>query len=231
MSQHLYSIYPGAWPLIAESRLLPSVSPEVMDELWAVGWRHFGPDFFRASLMADQMTLKRQIALRVDVRDFALSKSQRRTVRRNGDLAWDLTPAAPGRAERDLFHLHKRRFSRNVPERLEDFLGDRPDGKPCDCLQLSVYERDQLVAASFLSLGRDSCSSVYAVFDPARANRRLGIFTMLCELQFATANGYRHYYSGYATVEPSCYDYKRRFAALEYYDWEGRWLPIEELRD
>lgn len=231
MSQHLYSIYPGAWPLIAESRILPSVLPEVMDEMWAVGWRHFGADFFRASLMADQMHLKRQIALRIEVPAFVPSKSQRRTMRRNRDLAWDLAPADPGRVERELFHRHKRRFSRNVPERLDDFLGDRPDGKPCPCLQLSVRDGDKLVAASFLSLGGSACSSVYAVFDPDLATRRLGIFTMLCELQFAAENGYRHYYSGYATVEPSCYDYKRQFSALEYYDWEGRWLPIEELRE
>ena len=33
-----------------------------------------------------------------------------------------------------------------------------------------------------------------------------------------------------ATVEPSCYDYKKRFSGLEYYDWEGRWVPIADLR-
>lgn len=231
MSQHLYSIYPGAWPLVAEGRVLSSVPPEMMDEFWAVGWRHFGSDFFRASLMADEMSLKRQIALRIDVRAFAMSKSQRRTMRRNRDLAWQIEVARPGRAERELFQAHKRRFQRNVPDHLEDFLGDRPNGKPCECLQLSVRDGGRLVAASFLALGHRGCSSVYAIFDPQLADRRLGIFTMLLELRFAAGQGFDHYYSGYATVEPSCYDYKRQFSALEYYDWEGRWLPIEELRE
>lgn len=230
MSQSLYSIYPGAWPLVAESRSMRDVPPAVMDELWAIGWRHFGTEFFRASLMADELSLKRQIALRIDLSSFSLSKSQRRTLRRNEDLDWSVHPAEPGEVEAALFQAHKTRFARNVPRDLEDFLGRDPARQPCEGLQLSVRDRGKLVAASYLAVGDRACSSVYAVFDPACSDRRLGIFTMLCELQHAVANGYRYYYSGYATIEPSCYDYKRQFRSLHYYDWEGRWLPIEELR-
>lgn len=99
MSQHLYSIYPGGWPLVAESRVFTTVQAEAMDELWAVGWRHFGPDFFRASLMADEMSLKRQIALRIEVAAFERSKSQRRTYRRNEDLVLSIAGASPGPEE------------------------------------------------------------------------------------------------------------------------------------
>ena len=230
MSQQLYSIYPGSWPLVAESRVLSSVQAEVMDELWAVGWRHFGKDFFRASLMADEMSLKRQIALRITVAEFEMSKSQRRTFRKNSDLQVTIGPAVPGEEEQHLFDIHKSRFARNIPERLHDFLGEQPNGQPCECLQLSVRENGRLLAASFLAVGRQACSSIYSVFDPAYSSRRLGVFTMLAELEFAKERGYQHYYSGYATVETSCYDYKKQFGALEYYDWEGRWVSVEELR-
>ncbi len=229
MSQHLYSIYPGSWPLVAESRIVPFVQPEVMDELWAVGWRHFGLEFFRASLMADEMSLKRQIALRIDLGRFEMSKSQRRTFRRNEHLDLKIASASPGVEERKLFDAHKTRFARNIPECLKDFLGDQPAGKPCECLQFSVRDGPRLVAASFMAVGRQACSSIYAVFDPECSDRRLGIYTMLAELQYAKAQGHLHYYSGYATVEASCYDYKKKFSALEYYDWDGSWAPIEEL--
>lgn len=201
-----------------------------MDQLWAVGWRHFGPDFFRASLMADEVSLKRQIALRVDLGEFRMSKSQRRTFHRNADLEVRFGPAEPREMERRLFDMHKTRFVRNVPDTLEDFLGDQPNGTPCECLQLSVLDGERLVAASFLALGRQACSSVYAVFDPEYSRRRLGIFTMLAELDYARRRRYHYYYSGYATVEPSCYDYKKQFSSLHYYDWEGRWLSIEGLQ-
>lgn len=229
MSQQLYSIYPGSWPLVAESRVIRAARPDHMDEYWSVGWRHFGSEFFRASLMADEMCLKRQVALRIVVPRFAMTKSQRRTYRRNSDLEVHLAPARPDRAVCELFHDHKKRFARNIPGSLQDFLGERPDGTPCECLQFSVYDGDRLLAASFMDVGREACSSIYAVYDPAMNSRRLGIYTMLCELQWASAQGYQYYYSGYATVESSCYDYKKQFPALEYYNWEGRWLPAETL--
>lgn len=230
MSQHLYSIYPGSWPLVAESRVLTSVRAEEMDELWAVGWRHFGTDFFRASLMADEMSLKRQIALRIAVPKFGMTKSQRRTFRKNSDLEMTMEGAALSQEVRDLFDIHKMRFVRNVPDRLQDFLGRQPNGEPCECLQLSIRMDGRLLASSFLALGRKACSSIYAVFDPEFSKRRLGVFTMLAELEYAREQGYEHYYSGYATVESSCYDYKKEFGALEYYDWEGRWSPLAELK-
>ena len=229
MSQQLYNLLSGAWPLVAESRAFDVVDPEGMDELWSVGWRNFGTDFFRASLMSDGTYLKRQIALRIEVARFMRSRSQRRTIRKNGDLDLSYDSADPGEGESRLFDIHKMRFAGNVPDCLADFLGNRPNGQPCECLQLSVRLEGKLIAASFFALGRQTCSSIYAVFDPEYSRRRLGVFTMLAELEFAREQGYQYYYSGYATVEPSCYDYKKEFSALQYYDWEGCWRPVEEL--
>ena len=215
--------------MVAESRILSSVQPQVMDQLWAEGWRHFGTEFFRASLMADEGCLKRQVPLRIRLAGFDPSKSQRRTIRRNRDLEVGIAEARPEREEAALFEVHKTRFRYNVPESLEDFLGTRPASEPCRCVQLSVREEGRLVAASFLVLGERASSSVYAVFDPALSKRRLGIYTMLAEIEFAQEQGYAFYYRGYATVEGSCYDYKKEFGSVEFYDWAGHWRGIEEI--
>ena len=230
MSQQIYHLLSGAWPLVAENRILSGVTPEEMDELWSTGWRHFGPDFFRASLMSDGVCLKRQIPLRIRVASFRQSRSQRRTGRKNADLRVVFSEANPGRAEENLFHLHKIRFGENVPESLGDFLGAGPDEYPCSYQQLSVYLGQKLIAVSFMALGYRASSSIYAVFDPEFSCRRLGIYTMLAELTFAKAHDMEFHYIGYATMEPSCYDYKKQFGPLEYYDWEGQWLNGENLR-
>ena len=229
MSQQLYHLLSGAWPLVAESRELRCVPPEEMDNLWAEGWRNFGPDFFRASLMSDGSCLKRQIPLRIKVDPFRQSRSQRRTFKRNADLKVSRGEASPGSAEQALFDLHKSRFVENVPNSLGDFLGAGPEAYPCECRQFSVYLEGQLIAVSFMALGRRSCSGIYAAFDPAFSSRRLGVYTMLAELEFAREHELEFYYIGYATIEPSCYDYKKQFSSLEYYDWEEQWLRGEDL--
>ena len=68
------------------------------------------------------------------------------------------------------------------------------------------------------------------MFDPARAERGLGIFTLLKEIEFAIETGREFYYLGYAYDGPSFYDYKKRFRAAEAFDWRGNWIPFERER-
>ena len=70
-------------------------------------------------------------------------------------------------------------------------------------------------------------SSIYGIFDPDETTASLGIFTMLKEIEYTVNHGKTHYYHGYAYEGSSFYDYKKRFSALEMYDWNGRWLPFD----
>ncbi|WP_200392189.1 hypothetical protein [Roseibacillus ishigakijimensis] len=196
-----------------------------MDELWAEGWRHFGPRFFRYSLMWQEEEWKRVINLRLPLAEWRPSKSQRRTLRRNEDLRYEFAPAEPGAVEEALFQRHKARFRDNVPESLQDFLGSEPNGVPGPCLQLSVWEEESLVAASFLDLGERACSSIYGIFEPSKGSRRLGILTILLEMLYAQEVGLEFYYLGYACLEQSPYDYKKDFKPLWAWDWRG-WQPF-----
>ena len=217
--------FPNGWPLLIERMERTAVDPGELDDLLAAGWRYFGPEFFRASVVEEDLLLKRQIALRLDLDCFDPSRSQKRVRKKNRDLAVSIEPADPGSEEEELFLLHRRRFRRNVPESLSNFLGSVPDGVPAPCLQVSVRREGTLVAASFLSLGKTACSTIYGIFDPAESRRSLGILTMLLEIEHARDLGKKLYYSGYATVEPGCYDYKKGFRGLSYFRWDDGWRP------
>lgn len=209
------------WPLVNEVGEASSVSRSRMDELWSLGWRHFGPKFFRYSLMYQGGEWKRVINLRLDLTQWQPSKSQRRTLRANEDLQIDYLPAEPGEEERSLFHRHKVRFSDNIPDELSEFLGEEPNGCPGACLQVSARLEGELIAASFLDLGKEACSSIYGIFNPDETRRRLGIFTMMCEMLYAQEQGLKYYYLGYACLESSPYDYKKELRPLEVFDWQG----------
>ena len=223
---HDHSRQEEFWPLVNEIGEAPAVARTRMDELWAEGWRHFGPKFFRYSLMWQEKQWKRVLNLRVPLQDWTPSKSQRRTLRRNEDLEVDFSPAEPGEEEEALFQQHKGRFRENVPDTLNDFLGEEPNGVPVPCLQLSARLEGRLVAASFLDLGQRSCSSIYGVFDLAESHRRLGVFTFLQEMKYAREIGMNYYYLGYASVESSPYDYKKEVKPSEVWDWQ-KWQDFK----
>jgi arginine-tRNA-protein transferase len=215
-------------PLIIEDVPVPAVSPELLDELLACGWRHFGRQFFRYSIsLDDNGALQRIMPLRLDVADFQPSKSQRRVLRRNADVIVRLAPATVDEEREAMFQRHKTRFKSNIPDSLRDFLPEtEPARVPCECREVQMWEGDRLLAVSYLDLGRESASSVYAIFEPDAARRSPGIFTLLQEIEFARASGRRFLYPGYATIEPGHYDYKKQFRGLHWFDWLGSWHPL-----
>ena len=84
-----------------------------------------------------------------------------------------------------------------------------------------------LAAVSYFDIGERSNSGIYAMFDPAFSSRRLGIFTILKEIEYAASTGKEFYYQGYAYEGTSFYDYKKQFRGSEAFDWMGNWGEFE----
>jgi arginyl-tRNA--protein-N-Asp/Glu arginylyltransferase len=211
---------------INEGFIAETVEPARLDALLAEGWRHFGTHFQRYSLNIYEGGIRRVIPLRIRLADFRFSKSQRRILRRNADLETEIRPAEITHETHHLFAWHKRRFSSDIPPSIYTFLSETPATVPVECLEVCVRRGSQLVAASFLDIGQTSVSSVYGMYFLEDAPRSLGIFTMLKEIEFAIEHGKEFYYHGYCYEGESYYDYKKRFTALEAYDWRGAWHPF-----
>jgi Putative arginyl-tRNA:protein arginylyltransferase len=199
-----------------------------MDELLAEGWRHFGTYFFRYNMGFHDFEIRRVYPLRIRLADFSFSRSQRRILRRNEDLQTVIRPVVIDAEKMHLFDRHKRRFKENIPDSIYDFLSQSPAEVPCRALETSVYENGTLLAASFFDVGAESVSSIYAMFEPEEKKRSLGIYTMLLEIKYALENGKKFFYQGYAYEGNSFYDYKKKFRAVEKYDWNGGWEKFEE---
>lgn len=205
------------------------MSPEGMDFVWANGWRHFGEKFYRynAAIMSGQ--LQHIVPLRTVLSQFKQSKSQRRVIRKNGDLRMITKHASLDDEKWQMFEKHRLRFDEYIPTSLYNFVSEKPASVPCLCVEFGVRDQDdRLLAVSFLDVGRTSVSSVFAMFDPEFQDRRLGILTMLLEIYWAQKQGKEYYYSGYTTTGSSRYNYKKCFHGLEGYDFDtNKWNPFE----
>ncbi len=216
-------------PIIHEVATLDHAPPGLMDRLWALGWRHFGCEFFRYSIMpGEEGEILTVQPLRMPLADFALGKSHRRVLRKNQDVEIRVVPAVVDDEREAMFLRHRERFVSNIPDSLRNFIPSlRPHAEPCTCVSIEVRLGGKLVAVSYLDVDIESVSSVYAIFDPDESARSLGTLTLLEEIRWAKAIGKRWLYPGYATEQPSAYDYKKFFRPLEFFDWNGNWLPLE----
>lgn len=207
--------------LINEAFYTSEISPDQFDFLLAEGWRHFGQYFYRYNLGYLHDEFRHVIPLRICLDDFQLSKNKRRILRKNQDLPTVIRPILIDAEKHELFERHKKRFDHSVPYSIFDFLDENAAYIPCEALEFCVYDNSKkLLAVSFLDIGNDSVSSVYAMFEPTITNRSLGIFTMLLEIQYAIENNKTFYYQGYAYEGESFYDYKKRFNSVEKFDWD-----------
>lgn len=204
------------------------VQAQEMDALWANGWRHFGTHFFRYNLSFYENEIRRVFPLRVRLSDFHLSKSQKRILKKNRDLQTIIRPIEMTEEKEILFERHKRRFKSGIPFSIYDFLDYDAAQTPCRAFELCVYAETKLLATSFFDVGEAAISSVYAMFSLDAASRSLGILTMLLEIDYARNRGKNFYYQGYCYEGNSYYDYKKRFGALERFDWNGNWKDFEE---
>jgi arginyl-tRNA--protein-N-Asp/Glu arginylyltransferase len=215
-------------PFIQETQTLPTAPPAVMDRLWAAGWRHFGREFFRYSLtISDEGTLQVIQPLRMEIAAFRISKSQRRVLRRNSGTEIRIVPAVVDAEREEMFFRHRERFVTNIPDSLRTFMPEEmPASVPCECVSVEVRAGGQLIAVSYLDVGETAVSSVYAMFEPDHAWRSLGTLTLLAEIEWAARQGKRWLYPGYATVQPSHYDYKKTLRPLTFFDWRGSWREL-----
>ena len=216
-------------PPVFEEMDVPQALPDQMDWLWARGWRHFGRSFFRYSLgLGPDGEVQYIQPLRLEVGAFRPSKSQRRVWRRNADVELRVAPAVVDAEREGMFLRHRERFICNVPESLRTFIPSKsPATEPCECRCVEARLDGKLVAVSYFDVGAEAISSVYAMFEPEAEGRSLGTLTMLREIEWAREQGKRWLYPGYATVQPSHYDYKKGFRPLSVWDWRGTWVGLE----
>lgn len=197
-------------------------------QLLGKGWRHNGQLVYRTSHDVDDATgkLLHVLPLRYRLKNFDMSKSQRKIWRQNQDLTFKIVPLALTPEIHDLVDKHTARFKHRVPTSIYDFVSHVPKS-PFQSYQLEVRKDEKLIAITFLDLTRHTLSSTYAAFDLNESKRSLGNFTMLLEIELAKQMKKTFHYPGYAYQEASSMDYKKRFKGVEYFDWWNEWwLPL-----
>lgn len=174
------------------------------------------------------------LSARIRVADFTPNKSQRRTIRRNGDLAREATsPWATeeqyalfrryldsrhsdgGMADMDIFEFAAMIEETPVKSRVVEYRAPAEGG----------HGPKPLSAVCLTDVLDDGLSMVYSFYDPVRADDSLGTYIILDHVELARSAGLPYVYLGYWVPGSRKMGYKSRFGALEIYKG-GRWQDI-----
>ena len=158
------------------------------------------------------------VPARVRVQEFQLTKSMRRTMRRNVDLTHHETQAFATEEQYELFRWYEQARHSEGEMALMDFNDYRSmvEDTPVDTVTIEFRDPSGTLAAVALTDRlSDGLSGVYKFFSPQRENLSPGTFVILWHIERARALGLSYFYLGYWIAESPKMAYKARFMPLE----------------
>jgi arginine-tRNA-protein transferase len=168
--------------------------------------------------------------VRIVVGAFDLSRSKRRTLRRNADVTRKIVGP---RATSEQFSLIRAYLDERHPEggmsemTVLDF-ASMVEETAVDTMVIEYRAPTggPLVAAALTDRLADGLSMVYSFFEPQLADRRLGAYMILDHVRLAAELGLPYVYLGYWVEGSEKMDYKKSFAPLERLGPAG-WTPLD----
>lgn len=183
------------------------------------GFRRSGTFVYRTMCRGCQAC----VPIRVPVQRFVPSRSQRRVLRRNQDLKIRRRRARSDDQRWQLFRRYQQYQHDGTMcagrDEFEHFLYV----SPFTLLEISYWIGRRLVGVGICDVCPRSLSSVYFFFEPEEAERSLGIFSALIEIDECRHRGLEHWYSGYYVSGCSKMAYKAQFRPSEYLHADGVW--------
>jgi arginine-tRNA-protein transferase len=221
-------------PASLEHRLMLDVDPEELEALLSRGWRRFGPDYFRPACGACEEC----VPTRIVASAFAPTKSQRRARRNVEDLRVMYGPPVVDEERLALYHAwHADREAARewspsalgAEEYRLQFAFPHPAAR-----ELTFHDdaTGRLVGVGICDETPRALSLVYFFYDPAYAERSLGVANVVVSVDLATRFGLPFVYLGYRVAGCPSLRYKATFSpreelrGLPEFDEEPRWVRI-----
>ena len=201
-------------------------SPELYHDFMDYGFRRSGNLFYRPICKECQECR----AIRIGIKDFLPSKSQRRILRKNKDLTVTVGPLQFTEEKFRIFCDYLK-FQHNTDQ------DDSPENfrnhlyvSPILTLEFEYRMGKRIVAVSIADICSRSFSSVYAYYDPEFSERSLGTFSAIWEILFCRARGIPYYYMGFYIQDCPSMRYKARFRPYEILSPECIWKAVDHSR-
>lgn len=193
--------------------------PDIMEMqnyhlLLAKGFRRYGPFFYENACP----NCDRCKPLRVKVDQFKMSKSQRRTWKKNRDVTVKIeSNPVPTEEKADLYKKYI--LNKHQREDIKDLLANLINLHTgfTGIVEMDYYLEGKLVAVGIVDDAHNSISTNYVYYDTDFLHRRPGVFTALTELQLAKELKKEYYYMGFYIEECEKMNYKKFFRPNQLY--------------
>ncbi|MGC4084012.1 MAG: hypothetical protein QM736_18355 [Vicinamibacterales bacterium] len=202
-------------------RLMIDVTPPELADLLELGWRRFGPAYFRPACP----TCTACLSVRIVAREFVPTRSQKRARRAAAHLTRSIAVPAVDDERLALYrkwHEHRestRGWGENPldAERYAfDFAFPHPSVR--EVAYRDPGDGDRLVGLGLVDVVPNALSAIYFFWDPEFAPPSLGVAHIVMLTTDAAAAGHAYVYLGYRVDQCPSLAYKARYQPQEILD-------------
>ncbi|MFZ5375957.1 MAG: arginyltransferase [Campylobacterota bacterium] len=190
-------------------KIIHECSREKCEALILRGWRRFGSMYFRPICQECRACE----SLKIDVRNYTFSKSERRILRKNGSWNTQIRPPTLTRDHLDLFeryHRHKH-HTRSWDEPKVDpknYYASFVQGHGDFGFEILYFDDERLIGVDLVDILDEGISALYCYYDPDYSSFSLGRYTLLEQIRLAQRLGLKWIYLGYYVEQCQSLAYK-----------------------
>ena len=207
------SYLPGQQSISAFANPHVDMDRETYDELIQYGFRRSGGYLYRPHCP----DCEECVSLRIPVKQYPLSRNDRRTLRKNDDIR---IQQLDNKFVEEHFDLYQRYInSRHTGGSMENpTRSDYHRFLICDWTDTSFIEfrnDNKLLAVAVTDITSTGHSAVYTFFDPDESARSLGHFSILTQIRLTQESALPYLYLGYWIKDCQKMAYKARYKPAE----------------
>ncbi|MEQ8484054.1 MAG: arginyltransferase [Pseudomonadales bacterium] len=201
-----------------------TITLETYQLLTDQGFRRSGSHLYRPHCRSCRAC----VPTRVPVERFEPRRSQRRTLTRNADLTVQIHHGTFSPRFYDLYarYIAGRHADGDMYPPSKDQFRSFLLSQWADTLFLCSYLGDALVAVAVTDRQRNGLSAIYTFFDPALADRSLGVWSVLQQIELARHLDLPYLYLGYWIRDAGKMSYKIDYRPTELLI-DGVWLAVD----
>jgi leucyl-tRNA---protein transferase len=180
------------------------------------GWRRFG----RMHFVPECSTCNKCVSMRIDVKNYKFSKSEKRVISKNRDTKLYIRQPSMSMEHLDLYDKYHKFMNDKKdwpysPIEPSDYLKSYVEGKEEFAKEFLYIKDNKLIGVALVDILPKSISSIYCYYDHDFQDLSIGKFSILAQIKIAKEMNIPYIYLGYWIKDHYSMGYKEAYQPYE----------------
>jgi arginine-tRNA-protein transferase len=219
--------------MFAQVHLPEALTPHDLDTYLERGWFRMGQSIFTTNFLNFKDHFYSAIWLRVILDEYSEDGTAQKLFRQNTGFRIEIGPAKITQEKENLYQRYRQSVAFEPSLSLQSLLmGKEAVTSIFNTFEITLYDKDKLIATGFFDLGSKAGMGITSVYDPAYKKFSLGKYLIYLKMRYCKELNLKYFYPGYFVPGYSFFDYKLNLGkdALEFLQLQSQqWRRIAEF--